>query len=49
VVDLSMSRNRGSFATRTNPSGVIAALIQLPATVSAQVLLELSALHAVIR
>jgi hypothetical protein len=49
VIDLSMTGNGRARPAGTDPTGVIPALIQLTTAVLAQVLLELAALHAVIR
>jgi hypothetical protein len=49
MVDIPMTWKRRPCAGRTDPSGVIAPLIQLATAVSAQVLLKFAALHAVIR
>ena len=48
-LDLFAFRNRRSRAARPNPSSVVSPLIQLTTAVPTQVLLELAALHAVIK
>jgi hypothetical protein len=48
VVDLAVPRNDRSLALRTGLPRVVPALIDLPAPVSAQVALQIAALHAAI-
>ncbi len=49
MIDLSVAGNGRARSAGTDPAGVIPTLIQLTTAVLAQVLLELAALHAVIR
>jgi len=47
-VDLTVPRYDGAEAARAGPAGVICSLVDLPAALSAQVALEIAALHAAI-
>jgi hypothetical protein len=49
MVDLAVPRKCRAGTTRTDPPSVISALIQLTTAMLAQMLLELAALHVVIR
>jgi hypothetical protein len=47
-VDLTVSGHHGTGAARAGPTRVVPAFVDLPATLSTQVALELAALHAAI-
>jgi hypothetical protein len=47
-VDLAVSRDHRTSTARACPTGVVSAFVDLPAALSAQVTLELAALHAAI-